>query len=302
MSLLARALGTVVSALLLVVVADAPAGFGGGASVIESLDPTPEPTPAVPEPTPEPAPEPAPAPTPTPEPTPVSGWETVFHDGFDGPAGVWPDQWHNMLWTNAAAQNGLGQLEVGHLSQIRTNQGWTLPVGTKVRVTASLLMPDTGTNYAALWVQHPNGVDPREIDVIESYGPLKPAGAQFASHICYDDTPETAVNACAATGRAPIMTPVTQYFPVGAEPWSRFWSYSTEFTVGGDTALFSASDQAGNRPYEITSAPDPRRVPGNAAPIQVRLSNKDVKPEHAVPGGSRHNMLVDWVTVEVDYP
>ena len=171
-----------------------------------------------------------------------------------------------------------------------------------MRVTASLLMPDTGSNYAALWVQHPNGVDPREIDVIESYGPRKPAGAQFASHICYDDTPETAVNACAATGRAPTMTPVTQFFPAGAEPWSRFWSYSAEFTVGGDTVLFSASDPAGNRPYEITSAPDARRVPGNAAPIQIRLSNKDVKPEHAVSGGTRHSMLVDWVTVEVDHP
>lgn len=294
MSPLARALGTFATALLLVVVADAPAGFGGGPGVIEALDPTPDPVPDLVPVVPEP--------TPTPGPVPVSGWETVFHDGFDGPAGVWPDQWHNMLWTNAAAQNGLGQLEVGHLSQIRTNQGWVLPVGSKVRVTASLLMPDTGSNYAALWVQHPNGVDPREIDVIESYGPLKPAGAQFASHICYDDTPETAINACAATGRAPIMTPVTQFFPAGAEPWSRFWSYSAEFTVGGDTVLFSASDPAGNRPYDITSAPDARRVPGNAAPIQIRLSNKDVKPEHAVSGGSRHSMLVDWVTVEVDYP
>lgn len=290
MSLIARALGTVVSALLLVVVADAPAGFGGGPGVIAALDPSPEPTPA------------APGTTPAPEPPPVSGWETVFHDGFDGPAGVSPEQWHTMLGSNGAAQNGLGQLEVGHLSQIRTNQGWTLPAGTRVRVTASLLMPDTGSNYAALWVQHPNGVDPREIDVIESYGPLKPAGAQFASHICYDDTPETAVNACAATGRAPVMTPVTQLFPAGAEPWSTYWSYSAEFTVGGDTVLFAASDAAGNRPYEIASAPDPRRVPGNAAPIQIRLSNKDVAPEHAVPGGTRHSMLVDWVTVEVDHP
>jgi len=298
MSLLARALGTVLSALLLVVVADAPAGFGGGPGTIAALDPTPEPGPAVPEPTPA-VPEPAPT---VPAPAPVPDWQTVFHDGFDGPAGVWPEQWHNMLWTNGAAQNGLGQLEVGHLSQIRTNQGWTLPVGTQVRVTASLLMPDTGTNYAAFWVQHPNGIDPREIDVIESYGPLKPAGAQFASHICYDDTPETAVNACAATGRAPVMTPVTQTFPVGAEPWSAFWRYSAEFTIGGDTVLFSASDTAGNRPYEITSSPDLRRVPGNAAPIQLRLSNKDVKPEHAVPGGARQSMLVDWVTFEVKYP
>ena len=294
MSLLARALGTVVTALLLLVVADAPAGFGGGPGVIAALDPTPEPAPAIPE-TP-------PAPTASPEPVPVSGWETVFHDGFDGPAGVWPEQWHNMLGSNGAAQNGLGQLEVGHLSQIRTNQGWTLPLGTRVRVTASLLMPDTGSNYAALWVQHPNGVDPREIDVIESYGPLKPAGAQFASHICYDDTPETAVNACAATGRAPVITPVTHLFPAAAEPWGTFWQYSAEFTVGGDSVLFSASDTAGNRPYAITSAPDARRVPGNAAPIQVRLSNKDVAPEHAVSGGTRQSMLVDWVTVEVDYP
>ena len=296
MSRLARALGTVVVAFLLLVVADSPAGSGFMPGVTVAPDPAPvvEPAPAVP--------EPAPTPAPTPPPPPVTGWETVFHDGFDGPAGVWPDQWHNMLWTNGAAQNGLGQLEVGHLSQIRTNQGWTLPAGTRVRVTASLLMPDTGSNYAALWVQHPNGIDPREIDVIESYGPLKPAGAQFASHICYDDTPETLINACAATGRAPVTTPVTSMFPVGAEPWSAFWQYSAEFTVGGDTVLFSASDTAGNRPYEIASAPDVRRVPGNAAPIQVRLSNKDVAPEHAVPGGTRQSMLVDWVTVEVDYP
>ncbi|WP_457184597.1 hypothetical protein [Nocardioides sp. P5_E3] len=281
-------------AFLLLVVADAPAGFGGGPAVIASLDPPPEPAPA--------APEPAPSPTPAPEPTPVSGWETVFHDDFDGPAGVWPEQWHNMLFANGAAQNGVGQLDVGHLSQVRTNQGWTVPVGTQVRVTASLLMPDTGSNYAAFWVQHPNGIDPREIDVIESYGPLKPAGAQFASHICYDDTPETAVNACAASGRAPVTTPVTSMFPTGAEPWSAFWQYAAEFTVGGDTVRFTARDAAGNLAYEITSSPDVRRVPGNAAPIQLRLSNKDVLPENAVTGGTRQSMLVDWVTVDVDYP
>ena len=99
-----------------------------------------------------------------------------------------------------------------------------------------------------------------------------------------------------------MITPVTHLFPAAAEPWGTFWQYSAEFTVGGDSVLFSASDTAGNRPYAITSAPDARRVPGNAAPIQVRLSNKDVAPEHAVPGGTRQSMLVDWVTVEVDYP
>lgn len=230
------------------------------------------------------------------------GWETVFFDGFDGPAGVAPEQWNTMLGMNGATQNGLGQLDVGQAAQIRTNAGWALPAGTQVRVSASLLMPDTSANYAAFWVQHPNGNDPREIDVIESYGPWKSTGAQFGSHICYDDTPETAVNACVATGRGPELWPVTQAFPAGSEPWNAYWAYSAEFTIGSDTVLFSASDAEGNRLYESSLLPDPRRVPGNALPFHLRLSNKDVLPQNVVPGGVRRNMLVDWVSVDVKYP
>jgi hypothetical protein len=207
-----------------------------------------------------------------------------------------------MLGMNGAAQNGLGQLDVGQLAQVRTNLGWTLPAGTQVRVTASLLMPDTGSNYAAFWVQHPDGNDPRELDVIESYGPLKTTGAQLGSHLCYDDTPETVVNACVATGRAAELWPVTHTFPVGSEPWNAYWGYSAEFTVGGDTVTFSASDADGNRAYEAPLIPDPRRVPGNTLPFHLRLSNKDVLPEHVVPGGTRLQMQVDWVSVDVKYP
>lgn len=236
------------------------------------------------------------------DPAPGWGWETVFLDGFDGPVGVAPEQWHTMLGTNGALQNGLGQLEVGRLAQLRTNAGWTLPTGTQVRVTASLLMPDTSANYAAFWVQHPDGNDPREIDVIESYGPFKSTGAQIGSHICYDDTPETAANACAATGRGPELWPVTHAFPVGAEPWRAYWGYSAEFTVGGADVLFFASDAEGDRVYESALLPDARRVPGNALPFHLRLSNKDVLPENVVPGGVRPLMLVDWVSVEVRYP
>ncbi|KRE93971.1 hypothetical protein ASG76_11170 [Nocardioides sp. Soil774] len=236
------------------------------------------------------------------DPAPTWGWEPLFVDGFDGPAGVAPEQWHTMLGQGAALQNGQGQLDVGHLAQIRTNTGWTLPTGSQVRVTASLVMPDTGSNYAAFWVQHPNGIDPREIDVIESYGPLKPAGAQLGSHICYDDTPETAVNACVATGRAPELWPVTQAFPVGAAPWDTYWQYAAEFTVGGDTVAFSADDGQGHHPYEMALTPDARRVPGNATPFHLRLSNKDVLPQYAVPGGTRATMLVDWVAVDVKRP
>jgi hypothetical protein len=274
MSRLVRAIGTVVATLLVLVVATgSPAGTRLVAWEIAESDP--------------------PAPP---------AWEQVFFDDFDGPAGVPSPQWHTMLGQNAAFQNGAGQLDVGRLSQIRTNAGWTLPPGTQVRVTASLMMPDTGDSYAAFWVQHPNGTDPREIDVIESYGPLKPAGAQVGSHICYDDTPETAVNACAATGRGPELWPVTQAFPPGAEPWNVYWEYAADFTIGGDTVVFSASDVDGTRAYEVASTPDPRRVPGNATPIHLRLSNKAVLPEHVVAGGTRTSMLVDWVSVEVKYP
>ena len=243
------------------------------------------------------APPTAAPPTPAPP-----AWETLFVDHFDGPAGAWPDQWHHMTNWNAAALNGAGQLDVGHLAQIRSTTGWTLPAGTRVRVSASLVMPDTGSNYAAFWVQHPNGVDPRELDVIESYGPLKPTGAQLGSHICYDEMVGVGADACEVSGMPPELWPVGHAFADGAKPWESFWEYHAEFTVGGDQVHYEAKDGSGNQAYTVDSTPDPRRVPGNAVPLHLRLSNKDVEPEHMLPGGSRHSMLVDWVTVQVLYP
>ncbi|WP_210649589.1 hypothetical protein [Nocardioides sp. SYSU D00065] len=235
-------------------------------------------------------------------PTPAPEWQTLFSDSFDGAAGAWPEEWHHMPGWNGAAQNGLGQLEVGHLAQLRSTPGWVLPPGTQVRVSTSLLMPDTGSNYAALWVQHPNAADPREIDVIESYGPLKPAGAQLGSHICYDETADNAVNECEAAGMSAELWPVGHTFPAGAKPWESFWEYHAEFTVGGDRVQFHAQDGSGHRPYTVATTRDPRRVPGNTVPFHLRLSNKDVDAADAVPGGTRHSMLVDWITVQVKYP
>jgi len=237
--------------------------------------------------------------TPTPAPP---AWETLFVDQFDGPAGTSPEQWHQMTNSNAAALDGQGGLEVGHVVQIRSTPGWTLPAGTRVRVSASLVMPDTGSNYAAFWVQHPNGVDPRELDVIESYGPLKPTGAQLGSHICYDEMVGVGPDACEVSGMPPELWPVSHAFPAGAEPWSSYWEYSAEFTIGGDQVHYEARDGSGNQAYTVDSAPDPRRVPGNTVPFHLRLSNKDVEPEHMLPGGSRQSMFVDWVSVEVLYP
>lgn len=251
-----------------------------------------------------PAPPPAPVagPVAPPLPPPAPEWETLFTDHFDGPAGSWPEQWHHMTGWNAAAHNGLGQLEVGHVGQIRSTPGWILPAGTQVRVSASLVMPDTGSNYAALWVQHPNAADPRELDVIESYGPLKTAGAQLGSHICYDETLDNDVDECGSAGLAPELWQVGHTFPDGAKPWQSFWEYHAEFTVGGEQVAYEARDGSGNQAYAVTSTPDARRVPGNVVPFHLRLSNKDVDPEHVLPGGQRHSMLVDWVTVQVKYP
>ena len=243
-----------------------------------------------------------PPPTAEPSPAPTSEWEVIFNDEFDGPAGTAPSQWHPLAGWNGASVDGQGRLQVDRLAQLRSNSGWSLPAGTRVRTTVSLVMPDTGSNYAAFWVQHPSPVDPREIDVIESYGPSKPAGAQVGSHICYDDSPETAANACAATGRGPELWPVADAFPQGAGPWDVPWEYAAEFTIGGDTVRFSAADGTGNELYSVTTLPDPRRVPSNTIPLHLRLSNKDVVKRYAVRGGKQHGMFVDWVRVEVDYP
>ena len=259
----------------------------------------PAPPSAAPATTAPPSTAPPTAAPPTPAPP---AWETLFTDHFDGPAGTWPEQWHHMTGWNAAAVNGSGHLDVGHVAQIRSTHGWVLPAGTQVRVSASLVMPDTGSNYAALWIQHPNAADPREIDVIESYGPMKPAGAQLGSHLCYDETLDNAVDECGAAGLSPELWPVGQAFADGAKPWESFWEYHAEFTVGGDRVHYEARDGSGNQAYTVESTPDPRRVPGNVVPFHLRLSNKDVEPQYVLPGGTRHSMLVDWVTVQVKYP
>ena len=45
--------------------------------------------------------------------------------------------------------------------------------------------------------------------------------------------------------------------PDGAEPWQSFWEYHAEFTVGGDTVLFEASDGSGNQAYRRHPAARP---------------------------------------------
>ena len=91
---------------------------------------------------------------------------------------------------------------------------------------------------------------------------------------------------CGAAGLSPELWPVGQAFADGAKPWDSFWEYHAEFTVGGDHVQFQARDGSGNQAYTVSSTPDPRRVPGNAVPFHLRLSNKDVEAANVLPGGS----------------
>lgn len=52
----------------------------------------------------------------------------------------------------------------------------------------------------------------------------------------------------------------------------------------------------------MTTSPDPRARARYTVPFHLRSSNKDVEAAHVVPGGARHSMLVDWVTVHVMRP
>ena len=65
---------------------------------------------------------------------------------------------------------------------------------------------------------------------------------------------------------------------------------------------YAAVDAFGNQVYAVTSTPDLRRVPGNVAPLHLRLSNKDVAAPARRRRRHRQSMLVDWVGVEVKYP
>ena len=134
-----------------------------------------------------------------------------------------------------------------------------------------------------MWVQHPDAADPRELDVIESYGPLKLAGAQLGSHICYDETFDDDINDCDVAGRPAELWPIGHAFPDGAKPWESSWQYEAEFTVGGDQVQFSAQDGSGNESYTVATTPDPRRVPGNVVPLTSGCPTRTSSPSMRSP-------------------
>ena len=139
--------------------------------------------------------------------------------------------------------------------------------------------------------------------MIESYGPLKAAGAQLASHLCYDETLDNGVDECGAAGRTAELAGVSDNFADGAKPWHVLLAVPRRVHRRRRPGLVRRRGTArATRPTPSAHVPDPRRVPGNAVPFHLRLSNKDVAPETPSPGGERLSMLVDWVAVQVKYP
>lgn len=226
----------------------------------------------------------------------ASPWEYTFVDEFN--SGTWPAKWEvapaGAGQTNyPAATNGQGQLDVGYNASIWNNgDTFQYPKDTRVRVSASILMPDTHVSYAAFWVQQPiNEVnnEPRELDVIESFGPDKATPAQICSYLVY---PHKGAS-------SNWVVPVHQFFPEGQKPWQWGWVYSAEWVVGGDRVTFSATDAYGNAVYTWQTDVNELRVPDSRG-FRLRLSNKPAGTTK--PGGTRSNMLVDWVTVQVQRP
>lgn len=232
--------------------------------------------------------------------TAASQWEYTFFDDFN--TGTWPANWGVPAGQEhlhaPAATNGQGQLNVGYNASVWTNSHlFQYPAGTRVRVSASLNMPDQSVSYASFWTQQPTATapngEPRELDVIESWGAQKAAGAQlnpaqFASHPNYD------------VGRpASYEERVDHHFAAGAKPWDWYWQYHAEWVVGGDSVTFSATNAYGNAVYSRTIY-GAARVP-NASGFRLRLSNKPTQNQ-VVGSGTRSNMLVDWVTVQVQRP
>ena len=263
--------------------------------VTAAPDPTPaaEPAPAVPD-----ARHPTPAPAP-----PVSGWETVFDDDFDGPAGsvAGPVAQH--------ARDERGRAERAGPARGRA----PLPDPHQPGVDPPRRHPGPGDR------QPPHARHRQQLRRLLGAAPqrrrsardrrdreLRPAQAGGSPvrlpHLLrrHPGDRRQRVRGHRAGARDDPGRP--RCSPPGRSRGARSGATPPSSPSVATRCCSRASDTAGNRAYEITSSPDPRRVPGNAAPIQLRLSNKDVAPEHAVAGGTRHSMLVDWVTVEVDYP
>ena len=212
-------------------------------------------------------------------------WQQRWLDEFDGTGN--PNKWEIQGGTNAEKAGGSVRVDPG--DSIWTLDEFAYPAGTRVRVSARILLPNTGTSYASLWVQQPPatapGGEPRELDIIESYGPQKNR-AQIASHPVY---PHEHPNSLC------WIQPVHTYFPTASKPWSAEYLYEAEWVVGGDTVVFRAKSLSGALRYEVAAPVGAIRVPGDSG-FRIRLSNK-IAP-NPVSGGTRSGMRVDWVTVQ----
>ena len=202
--------------------------------------------------------------------------------------GPCPDQWHAMLGMNGAAQNGRASSRSGRPAQIRTNAGLDPP---RRHPGARHGQPPDARHrqqlrrvLGAAPQRQRSARDRRHRELRPAQAGGRPAGLPPLLRRHARDGRQRVRRHRA--GR-PELWPVSHDLPRPAPRPGGLLAYSAEFTVGGDTVVFSASDDRGNRPYQIPSCPTPAGCPATRCPFHLRLSNKDVLPEHAVAGGTR---------------
>ncbi|QWF22525.1 hypothetical protein KM427_01910 [Nocardioides sp. LMS-CY] len=131
------------------------------------------------------------------------------------------------------------------------------------------------------------------MDFVESWGPNRSGSAkksQVATHACWNSEPcpevPTAIDWSFRTDN---------YFPAGYKPWQTWHEYVVEFTVATTySVLFYARDAAGTIIYRTTLPNGKVSRVGADRPYSLAVSNK-----YTPVGGTRSQMTVDWIRVEI---
>ena len=179
------------------------------------------------------------------------------------------------------------------------------PSGTRVRITASVLLPSTSDNLASVWSTHHDVNQPRgEMDLIESYGPNYTGGAkaQVATHACWtglhgeDGVDTTCAEATSATHWNQRVDNLAT-FPWGSKPWDTWHTYTLEFTVASTYNVnFSSRDGGGNLMYSYPLPSGKVSRVGAGRDYFMRVTNK-YTPNTS--GATRTEMWVDWIKLEI---
>lgn len=218
---------------------------------------------------------------------PLPSWQALFIDHFDGPVGTAPwDSWGPTAGTDPALswQDGAGRLLVWPNAQLSAKFGQFLP-GTRYRITARILMPETTYSHAAFWSRGGTASDVGEVDVIESYGPdRRTCQVQVAYYQRWD--PDVGGRWCVRHSD-PALPGIT-------DPWLAWHDYAAEFTYG-DRAAGTTFYVDGIPVWQVADAPaDLSTQPMVFLQNKLNQPGSPDIPSQPPPGSA---MQVDWVKV-----